>query len=58
MNCVDRIFSHKTNADRIRSMSDEQMARELINMIAELCEDGVPCYDYAIGWFRQPAEED
>ena len=47
-----------TNADRIRSMSDEQMAKELIDMIMELCEDGVPCYDFALEWFRRPAEED
>lgn len=47
-----------TNADRIRSMSDEQMAKELIEMIMELCEDGVPCYDFALEWFRRPAEED
>lgn len=47
-----------TNADRIRSMSDEQMAKELIDMIADLCEDGVPCYDLALEWFRKPAEED
>ena len=55
---VDRIFSNKTNADRIRAMSDEQMAKDLINMIMELCEDGVPCEEFALDWFRRPAEED
>ena len=47
----------ETKADRIRSMTDEQMAKELIDMIADLCEDGVPCYDLALEWFRKPAEE-
>ena len=47
-----------TNADRIRSMSDEQMAKELIEMIMELCEYGVPRYDFVLEWFRRPAEED
>lgn len=47
-----------TNADRIRAMSDEQMAKDLINMIMELCEDGVPCEEFALDWLRQPAEED
>ena len=44
-----------TNADRIRSMSDEQMAKELIEMIMELCEDGVPCYGFALEWLRRTA---
>lgn len=52
--CPDIVFNR---ADYIRSMSDEQMARELIDMIADLCEDGVPCYDLALEWFRKPVEE-
>lgn len=48
----------KTKGDVIRSMSDEQMSKDLINMIMELCEDGVPCEEFALNWFRQPAEED
>ena len=47
-----------TNADRIRAMSDEEMATELINTIFDLCEDGVPREDYVLNWLRQPAEED
>ena len=42
-----------TNADRIRSMSDEQMAKELIEMIMELCEDGIPSYDFTLEWLRR-----
>lgn len=48
----------ETNADRIRSMSDEKMAKELIDMVADLCEDGVPCYDLALEWLRKPVDED
>ena len=53
--CPDEVPS---NSDRIRAMSDEQMAKDLINMIMELCEDGEPCYDFALDWFKRPAEED
>lgn len=52
------VLDNKTRADRIRAMSDEQMAKDLINMIAELCEDGMPCEEYTLRWLRQPAEED
>lgn len=47
----------KTNADRIRNMSDEQMATELLPMFEELCESGVPSPDYMRWWLKQPAEE-
>lgn len=47
-----------SNADRIRTMSDEDMATELINTIFDLCEDGVPREDYVLNWLRQPVEED
>lgn len=56
--CNANYFPLTTRADRIRSMSDEQMARGLIDMIADLCEDGVPCYDLALEWFRKPVEGD
>lgn len=47
-----------SNADRIRTMSDKDMATELINIIFDLCEDGVPREDYVLNWLRQPAKED
>lgn len=47
-----------SNADRIRTMSDEDMAIELINTIFDLCEDGVPREDYVLNWLRQPVKED
>ena len=47
-----------TNADRIRAMSDEEMATELLPLFEELCEDGIPSTDYMRFWLKQPAEED
>ena len=46
----------KTNADRIRAMSDEEMATDLLDMFEEICEDGVPCKEWMLGWLKQPAE--
>ena len=39
-------FEPYTNADRIRDMSDKEMARDLIDIIMEVCEDGVPTEEY------------
>ena len=47
-----------SNADRIRAMSDEEMAPELLPLFEELCEDGTPSADYMRFWLQQPAEED
>ena len=46
-----------SNADRIRGMSDEKMARELIDIIYDLCENGVPSYDFVLKWFKGSMEE-
>ena len=46
----------KTNADRIRAMSDEELATDLIDMFQEICEDGVPSKEWVLEWLRQPAE--
>ena len=59
MECPHGVKAHKqSNADRIRSMSDEEMATEFINTIFDLCEDGMPKEDYVLNWLRQPVEED
>lgn len=50
-------FDPKTRGDVIRSMSDEAMSKDLINMIMDLCEDGIPSEEYALDWFRKPVEE-
>lgn len=47
-----------TNADRIRAMSDEELATELIPMMEELCEDGMPSEEYMRFWLQQPVKED
>lgn len=53
-----------TNADRIRAMSDEELAKWL--MIAGICIrdfehcqcDGVSCRQCRLNWLQQPAEEE
>lgn len=60
-----RVF---TNADRIRAMSDEELAY-FISEIADTCERNTECnqhcygcdesyceYDRCLNWLRQPAE--
>ena len=62
----------KTNADRIRAMSDEELAQWMLNGIStdpcDYCEynnkycDGSPCRgkadaDKLIEWLQRPAEE-
>lgn len=51
-------YKKETNADRIRAMSDEELAKNLIPMLIELCEDGVPCNELVREWLQQPAGED
>lgn len=47
----------QTNADRIRAMSDEELATDLLWMLEGLCEDGIPGHEYMRRWLQQPAEE-
>lgn len=61
----------KTNADRIRSMSDEELA-EFISRIeigdfgpqvygktfCDMCKGQYECDDCRLWWLQQPAEED
>ena len=44
----------KTNADRIRNMSDEELAMCLYEIGYE---EGWDKPEYALKWLRQPAEE-
>lgn len=60
-----------TNADRIRAMSDEELA-EFISRIeigdfgqqvygktfCDMCKDQYECDDCRLWWLQQPAEED
>lgn len=52
-----------TNADRIRSMSNEELAKFLMGEPVNychtgLCLDGETCVGCYLKWLRQPAEED
>lgn len=49
-------FEHMTNADRIRSMTDKKMSTDLIPLIMEVCEDGVPCDELFLQWLQSEAE--
>lgn len=52
--CPDIVFNR---ADYIRSMSDEEMARKLIDIIYDLCENGVPSYDFVLKWLKGSMED-
>lgn len=47
----------QTNADHIRGMTDNEMARELIPLFEELFEDGIPSPEWFKGWLQQPYKE-
>lgn len=47
-------FRNPTNADRIRSMSDEELAMCLYEIGYD---EGWDKPEYALDWLRQPAEE-
>ena len=58
-------FAPSTNADRIRAMSDEELAELLIDGCrGSKCDDqpqnewgSVNCFQCRIKWLKQPAEE-
>lgn len=52
--------SQITNADKIRSMTDEELAR-VMDMVCPpdtACNDGQQCIKCWIEWLKQPAEEE
>lgn len=54
---IQKAISTKiTNADRIRSMTDYEMSTDLIPLIMEVCEDGVPCEELFLEWLQSEAE--
>lgn len=66
--CVDG--KPQTNADRIRAMSDEELAKYLLdveqgNFTVDICDDKIcntqncchDCTEAAIKWLKQPAEQ-
>ena len=61
--CFEIVEDNKTNADRIRSMSDEELAEMLWKTgrnYRAVCADPVVDYnehrDHLIAWLKQPAE--
>lgn len=71
LGCVNRIVSNKTNADRIRAMSDEELAREIYSMQKTMCTRFAEIVGFKkeelnfsedapdiLNWLRKPAEED
>lgn len=54
----------KTNADRIRAMTDEELANSEFAPIicdmapAEWCCTGRSCYECRLAWLRAPAESE
>lgn len=64
--CDNRILTHKTNGDRIRSMSDEELAEWICSiMTAECCDQRCPAHDICslgdnglVKWMKQTAKED
>ena len=63
LNCIDRIIARQTNAQKIRGMSDEELAEMLWKTgrnYRSVCADPVADYneqrDNLIDWLQQPAE--
>ena len=63
LNCIDRIIARQTNAQKIRAMSDEELADMLWKTgrnYRAVCADPVVDYnehrDHLIAWLKQPAE--
>ena len=52
---TDKNVGKMTNADRIRAMSDEELA-ELLFQVGY--DNGWGMKEYALEWLQQPAEED
>lgn len=56
-------FCGKTNAQKIRAMSDDELAEFLADAAADychvgLCKDGETCRICCLKWLQQPAGEE
>lgn len=49
-------FNKMSKADKIRSMTNKEMSTDLIPLIMEVCEDGVPCEELFLDWIQSEAE--
>lgn len=50
-------FRPLTNADRIRAMSDEELARELCEVETGVKTYGMGVYSHWLDWLKSPVEE-
>ena len=60
---TDKYVGKMTNAQKIRAMSDDELAEFLADAAADychvgLCKDGETCRICCLNWLQQPAEED
>ena len=56
--CLDfNKYNPMTNSMKIRSMSDEIMSKELIPLLMEICEDGVPSEEWFLEWLKSEVKE-
>lgn len=53
-----------TNGDKIRSMTDEELAHEISRIdrricdTVEICEKDINCYDCRVKWLKQEAKQE
>ena len=55
--CADYTEKNETNADRIRAMTDEELASYLDVCPFEHCPS-TDCVECVLSWLKQPAEDD
>ena len=48
----------KSRFEIIKNMTLEEMSAQLIPLICELCEDGIPCTEAVQGWLESMPEEE
>lgn len=42
--------------EKIQALELDELAHYIVDMIVDLCEDGLPSLGYVIDWLKQPAE--
>lgn len=45
-----------SRVENMQKMEIEELAQYIVDMIADLCEDGLPSVEYVRDWLKQPAE--
>ena len=56
--CFDIVSERKTNADRIRSMSDEELAEFLAEHDLSLDDNNLPMPDDWLDWLQSPVDDE